>query len=185
MFKLNEAISLVLLYSLLVFGLVWVVLYGLNLNFGTILALFALAFVIYVLIDKMGFNNNHKIFVGLAIWLNVFAYIYFYQRYLYFGYIVHFVDSILITFMVYDYYRRNLKVKKVYLFIFVFLTVVGLASMWEVYEYLFNAIFHMRTQGIFVSGKFFVYPIDDTMWDIIVACIGSLLTLITRELSGN
>ena len=182
MFKFNRVISLALMYGLFLFGFAWFLFNGLDLIIWSTLALFALGLVIYVLIDKLELNENYKIFVGLAVWLNALAYAYFYQRYLYAGYPIHFVDSILITFIVYDYFKKNLKVEGVQLFICTFLTLIGIVSMWEIYEYLTGIILHIKIQGIFVLGNALVRPIDDTMWDIIIGGLGSLLTLISREI---
>lgn len=185
MVKLSRAISLVLMYGLLLFGLFWIIIYGFNIIFWGTLALFALGLACYWLIDRMELNDNYKIFIGLAIWLNALAYAYFYHMFVFFGYPVHFVDSILITFILYDYLKKNLKVREIYLYTFVFLTVIGIVSMWEVYEYSINLILHVHVQGVIVSNRFLVYPIDDTMWDIIIGSIGSLLTLGFRKISSH
>jgi hypothetical protein len=182
MAKLNRAISSMLIYSLFLFAFISFILYGPNFNLLTLLALFALGLLLHKLIDKAKLNENYKLFIGLAIWLNALAYTYLYQQYLYFGYIVHFTVSILITFTIYDYYKKNFKTGKIYLVIFIFLTVIGIVGMWEVFEYFDDIIFHIHLQGIIVSTKFLVYPIDDTMWDVTIGAIGSLLALIVKEI---
>ena len=185
MVKINKVISLGLIYLLLVFAIVWLIFHGINSTFLAIIALFILGFVIYFLIDNLMLNKNYKIFAGLAIWLNALSYAYLYQRYLYFGYFVHFIDSILITYVVYDYFKKNFKTKEIYLFIFIFLTVVGIISSWEVYEYFSDKILQIHLQGIFVSGKFFVYPIDDTMIDLTIGYLVTILTLVVRKVFSS
>ena len=136
------------MYCLLLFGIIWAIINGLGLIFFSMIALSALGFLFYALMDKLKVNGNYKIFVGLAVWLNALSYVYFYQKYLFSGYPMHFIDSILITCIIYDYLKKNIKARKIYVFVFVFLTVVGILSMWEVYEYLADVILHIHLQGL-------------------------------------
>lgn len=71
-------------------------------------------------------------------------------------------------------------------FLMIFLSVLGVAALWEVYEYAVGAIFNTNTQnwrpdlnevgGMTVREFFETYhPLTDTMWDIIVAAFGVLV----------
>lgn len=182
MVRINRIISFVLPYSLLLFGFLWIIFNGLTLTTVTIPALFVLCLFVYILIDKMKINENYKVYVGLAVWMNGLCAVYFWQKYHYTGYPVHFIDGVLITFMVYDYYKKNFVGKEAYLFSFVFLSVIGIFGMWEIYEYCADALLHIKLQGIYSAGKVLVYPIDDTMLDIAIGAMGSLLTLTIKKL---
>lgn len=171
---------------MILFGFYWALNKGFNLPFFAILALFFLILFLDWIIDKMKLNSNYKPLVAIAILLDLLSYFYISEIWGYFWYILHFVNAALITFMIYDYYKKNFTGKKIYLFLFVFLSVMGVLVLWEVYEYTADTLLHVKLQGLYsATGKLYRYPIDDTMWDLIIGGIGSLLSLLIKKIISN
>jgi len=89
--------------------------------------------------------------------------------------------GIILSSIVYEYYKNNLKLKKS----MVFLTVMGLFVVWEIYEFLGDSFFGFQMQGLIRNGIFLQSPIQDTMFDLIFGALGSILFFICKRDQKN
>jgi hypothetical protein len=118
-----------------------------------------------------GLNENYLIFVNLGLLLNVFGeLIAYYSGILFYDKILHFLIGLLITLIVYDYYKKNSNLKGDA----VFFTTMGLLGLWEIYEYVLDTYFGFTLQGIIRSNSFVQTGLADTIMDMIWGAIGSL-----------
>ncbi len=175
-----------LLYILLAFGLaLWV--FGAQMQpFVLTLSLSILGIIIFKISKNMRISSKYNPFISLAIWMNALCYIYLPSSIGYLWYAVHFIDAFLITLILYDYFFKNSSLKGAYSFIFLFLSVLGILALWEIYEYSIDLLAPIRLQGIYSSsGRWLTYPIDDTMRDLIIGSCGSILALFVKVLNGS
>lgn len=141
------------------------------------LSLFIITFIPEIL-RKIGlkFNNGLELVFLLFIFLaqvlgsllNFYDYIYLYDK------VVHFFSGILTAFI--GLYLLNIfkcKTKNIiFVSIFTLFTSLSIATLWEVFEYVSNMIFGGDPQNVFKTG------VNDTMLDIIVALIASIIIII-------
>lgn len=62
----------------------------------------------------------------------------------------------------------------------IFLSVMGFAGLWEVFEFTTDIIFSQDAQGVISAIKNGTSPIKDTMTDIIITALGFLVFLLTK-----
>lgn len=147
---------------------------------------FLISVIFSFIFDKMKLTPKYKILANIAIWLHLFGLVYAYEYSFYYDKIIHIVSAFLITLIVSDFYKKNWKVKNIYLSLFVFLSVLGILSLWEVYEYVGDVFFGYEGQGVFASsGTPLMSPLTDTFFDLIFGGLGSLAYLLfTRILKA-
>lgn len=96
----------------------------------------------------------------------------FYQKYYFYDKVVHFSSGLVTSFLgIYILVILNIYNKKNFLFNFVMIifTSMAIAGFWEIFEFTCNSIFGGDAQKVMLTG------VNDTMTDIIVALLGSLL----------
>ena len=101
----------------------------------------------------------------------------FYQGLLFYDKIIHLLLGFLLSGAVYEYYKRHSGLKKDA----VFLTVMGLLAVWEIYEYTLDTFFGFQAQGVIRNNVFVQIPLDDTMYDLIMGALGSLAFLFLKK----
>ena len=116
----------------------------------------------YKIDDKV--NLVYIIFIIMAHFMGVILNLY--DKVLYFDKFVHFLFGIVCSYIVFSIINIS---NKYYKMIIVILITIFLATMWEVYEYIASIIFNIDPQNNLTTG------VNDTMQDIIVALIGTLL----------
>jgi len=176
MHKLLEYLNKILLYGLLVNGLIWLF-FNLRTSIVIIsLAAFLSSLALTFVIDKKGLKD-YSIFINLALWINLCGEMAFYYGN-YFGYdkILHFSVGLFITIIVYENFHKNLKIDKQ----MIFFVVLGMLCAWEILEYSTMAFFDFPSMGVFKNGAMLQSPLDDTMYDLIMGSLGSLVYLIFR-----
>ena len=96
----------------------------------------------------------------------------FYQKYYFYDKIVHFSSGLFDSFVgIYilvvlnNYNKKNI----VFNVIMIIFTAMAIAGFWEIFEFVANTIFGGDAQKVMLTG------VNDTMTDIIVALLGSLL----------
>jgi hypothetical protein len=62
-----------------------------------------------------------------------------------------------------------------------FLSVMGAASLWEVFEFVCDKLFGGDAQRVYSSLKSGINPVDDTMIDIIVTAIGVFIYFVFKR----
>ena len=116
----------------------------------------------YKINDKI--NLVYIIFIIIAHFIGVI--LNFYDKVLYFDKFVHFLFGFLCSYIIFNIIKVNNKYYKIILIIII---TIFLATMWEVYEYASSIIFKIDPQNNLTTG------VNDTMQDIIVALIGTIL----------
>ncbi|MEK6856210.1 MAG: hypothetical protein AABX66_03575 [Nanoarchaeota archaeon] len=171
-----------ILNNLLTYGFLVVLAFLLFFNNATIsLTFFMIGSFIASLVSAFILKNrgvsgtgSFEFFINLFLWLNVFGEMgLFYTGITFYDKIVHFGVGILITSIVFRYYQKSLTVKKE----LIFLTVLGIFALWEIYEYLLLILFNYPAVGVTNNGIAIMSHLDDTMFDMIFGAIGSISTL--------
>ncbi len=96
----------------------------------------------------------------------------FYQKYYFYDKMVHFSSGLVSSFLgIYILVILNIYNKKnlVFNIIMIIFTAMAIAGFWEIFEFVSNTIFGGDAQKVMLTG------VNDTMTDIIVALLGSLL----------
>ena len=113
-----------------------------------------------------GFKLMWIIFIFMAHYLGVIDH--FYDKYYYFDKIVHAISGILTAYVGVLILDKKIKSPKIsILFIISFSSLCAVS--WEIFEYICNILVGGDAQRVALTG------VDDTMIDMIVAIIGSLI----------
>lgn len=147
--------------------------------FGFMLLLtFPFAWFFTKAVDKTKINRNYSILIYVALWLHLIGEFYLYANLPYYDKLLHFFVPMLITSMVYDYTK---KFKFEYKNIGVFLAVVGMLCLFEIFEFGIDLFLGLDMIGVINMGEIIISPLSDTMSDLIFGTLGSLLFLVIRE----
>ena len=120
--------------------------------------------------EKMNFV--YIVFIFMAHFLGATCELY--NKIYWFDKFVHFLSGILTSIAalyIIKYFKKDNNLKFTILFIIAFSLMC--ASLWEVFEYLSSYYFHVDPQKVLLTG------VTDTMGDIIVAFLGSILVSIS------
>ncbi|MBR3523904.1 MAG: hypothetical protein IKN87_04430 [Bacilli bacterium] len=121
----------------------------------------------YKINDKVNFI--YIVFIILAHFLGVI--LNFYDKIKYYDKFVHFLFGIVASYILSFFIKGKYKIIKI------IIVVIFLATMWEIYEYICSILFHIDPQNNLTTG------VNDTMQDIIVAFIGSIIApILCRKL---
>lgn len=116
-------------------------------------------------------DDKYMIYINLGLLFGLFGeIIFYYVGPLLYDKLLHFCLGILLSAIVYNYYRNISELKKDS----VFITVIGLLAIWEIGEFILDTFFGFQSQGIIRNSVFIQSKIDDTMYDLILGAIGSL-----------
>ena len=81
------------------------------------------------------------------------------------------------------FYGLGGKIKMFGLCVFIFLSVMGCAALWEAFEFTTDIIFTQDAQGVYESTAHGLNPIRDTMTDILITAAGTVIFLAAAVLS--
>lgn len=116
----------------------------------------------YKINDKVNFV--YILFIILAHFLGVI--LRFYDKILYYDKVIHFLFGFVASYILIFFVKNNSIFKTI---ISIIILTIFLATMWEIYEYICSLIFNVDPQNNLTTG------VNDTMQDIIVAFLGSIL----------
>lgn len=119
----------------------------------------------YDISDKL--NLVYIVFIILAHFLGVI--LNFYNKIMYYDKFVHFLFGVVSSYISYNLLNDKNKFRKK---ISIIIITLSLAALWEIYEYTCSLFFNIDPQESLTTG------VNDTMQDIIVAFIGSILVSI-------
>lgn len=175
--KSIKIINNILIFSLIIIGLVISFLdYNLKFLFLVVLPTLIFYWFLSSQIDSRKINDNYKFLISIALWLNILGEIYFYYHFQYYDKILHFIVPIMITFITYEYFKKNKFLKKE----LVFFSVLGMLVLFELYEYILAYLFNYPFIGVIVHGTFRLQPLDDTMLDLVSGILGILIAIFIR-----
>ena len=137
----------------------------------TISALYIIQKLFKIRINEV-INLIYIIFIFMAHFLGVicefYNYIYWFDKF------VHFLSGIVTAFVAIYLLVKCKKDKNIFFDILVIISLtLAVAAFWEIFEYLSSFYFHMDPQKVLTTG------VSDTMGDIIVAFLGSVLVSIS------
>ena len=137
----------------------------------TISALYIIQKLFKIRINEV-INLIYIIFIFMAHFLGVicelYNYIYWFDKF------VHFLSGIVTAFVAIYLLVKCKKDKNIFFDILVIISLtLAVAAFWEIFEYLSSFYFHMDPQKVLLTG------VNDTMGDIIVAFLGSVLVSIS------
>lgn len=124
----------------------------------------------------LGLKEWHFSFFLLSIYLGILGdnFFRFYYALRYYDKILHFFIPMGLTFIMID--SRLFKDKN-----FLTLIILGFAAIFEILEYLSDKLLGTTLQGVFskITGSMLMSPIDDTLFDLLSALLGSSIVSIT------
>jgi len=133
--------------------------------------------IITLVYNKIELNKNYRFLIPLFIWLNLLGEIYFYYNFQYYDKILHTIIPLFICYCIFDYTKKvNFKNK-----IIVFLITLGVLSSFEIFEWLLDVLFNLNMMGVMSNGVLLMTPIDDTIIDLIMGSLASILVLYFRK----
>ncbi len=180
MINYNRLASMILLYAMFVGFVINLLFKVIPSSPYTFLAGFIFTFLIFIFLDKKRIDSKYKILVTISVWFHLLGIIYLYSNFEYYDKAIHFINSYFITLIVYDYFIKNINIhpKKTP----IFLILLGILAIWEIYEYSLDTLLNFYSQGVFnSSGQVLLSPLDDTMQDLIIGCLGSIFCLIFKK----
>ena len=135
-------------------------------------------------LTEITFKRNFSISVNCLITLHVILSVYlgsafaFYSLIPWWDLFLHgyfgFVGSAVLLMI---FHELNGKMKMFGLCVFVFLSVMGCAAIWEAFEFTTDIIFTQDAQGVNEAISLGLNPIKDTMTDIIITALGAVIFL--------
>ena len=73
------------------------------------------------------------------------------------------------------------KDSKIFIYTITLFAILGIASSWEIYEYLYDIVRSSNMQGVFnVDGSLIMEKLEDTFSDLIIGVFGAISSLIYR-----
>lgn len=136
----------------------------------TISALYIIQKLFKIKINEV-INLLYIIFIFMAHFLGVicelYNYIYWFDKF------VHFLSGIVTSFFAISLLVKFKKKKNMFFdILYIIAITLMIASLWEIFEYISSFYFQMDPQKVLLTG------VNDTMGDIIVAFLGSILVSI-------
>ncbi len=175
----NRIFSSLLSMGLLLGGLIVLVFYGPTRNALNFLLWFGYSVMIFpILLSLLKIDSKYLLLINIGVWLNVFGLIYAFNNLIYYDKFVHLSVGIIAGLAISDAFKKNAFIKNKAVFVFIFLSVLGVSAIWEVSEYFGDILFNDLAQGVYNnSGEVLVPPLDDTMQDLILNGIGAILAI--------
>lgn len=99
--------------------------------------------------------------------LNIYKFVYFYDK------VLHFISGSIISIIAVRIFMNynNIYDEKIFTFIFIVSFSIACAGIWEIYEYITDALFNFNSQNA---------SLNDTMQDIICGTLGSLICFLPK-----
>lgn len=138
---------------------------------------FLYATIILFIFRKIEIGNYYFFFACILLWVNIIGEIGSYYTLPFYDKIGHFITGFFVSSVVYFYFKRHLKENV----IAIFLSSLGLFTLWEIYEYLVFVFYDYPTVGVYVGNKMIVDPLKDTIMDIFLSALGSFIYLISKK----
>jgi hypothetical protein len=135
---------------------------------------FAVAGILFQLIEKKRLNQRYNFFIILAIWLSICGRMFLYENILYYDKILHFFTPFLVACITYDFYVQTAVTKKT---LASFIIVSGLLVSFEFFEYLldFYNFFQFSTRGVYSGfGTMLMSPTQDTIFDLFIGFLAAV-----------
>ena len=148
---------------------------------------------LFYIIDKVSktdFKVRHYLFISLMAVSSIFFFP-FYFEYIIYDKVQHLLLPILYSSIVFYFLskQKGLKISLGWMLAFTFFIVIGSLGLFEIGEYLGDIVFDLKLQGVFSRNPYdlntfevILQRIDDTMIDLSLGAIGSLLYVISNAI---
>lgn len=165
-----KVINRILVFLMLLFGIIFIFIdYKYKFFFIFFFISFFVALIFSYLLQRMNINENYNLLISISLWLNLFGDLGLYAYFQYYDKILHAIIPILITAILYSYYKKNFANKSL-----IFFSVMGILASFEIYEYIVQTIFNFQMMGVISGGEMVLSYIDDTMIDLILGGLSSI-----------
>lgn len=124
-----------------------------------------------------GLSFMYIIFIFMAHYFGVIEK--FYNNFYYYDKIVHTLSGALTAYVAYLILKNKQIKDTMFNITFIIAFTFMIAGLWEIFEFTCNALFGGDAQRVLETG------VDDTMWDIIVAFIGSIIFTVVISIKGK
>jgi len=174
----EKIIDFILYKSMLVIGLI---LFAFRFYFlsTVFLVSFFFAWLFSTAVDRIEINKNYKILIYISLWLSIFGEFYLYETFEFYDKLLHFIVPLFLASMIYDYIE---KYKTTYPKMIVFFIVLGMLTIFEMFEYSIDMIFKLDMLGVTSrTGSILLSAITDTMVDLILGSLACLIFLIFKK----
>ena len=182
---MNKTISIInkiLFYGLFIIGIVFAFLSRRYLVLlMTIFPAIIISWFASRILSAKHLSSDYELPINISLWLNVLGETYFYYPSQYYDKFLHLTVGFLITIIIYEYFSKSSghKAPKKDL---VFFSVLGIFAIWEITEYFLMLSTNYPFVGVLTSdNNILLGPYADTMWDLIMGCLGSLLYIIFKK----
>jgi hypothetical protein len=171
--KIIKIMNYVLFFGIIISGPIYIIL---NKNYKFIPSVFIPTVILSIaslwMIKNKKMSNIYGLYAYIGLWLNLLGEYYFFYHWEYYDKVLHFFVPFFITIIIYKYLEKNSKEppKK----IFIFLSVLGIGTLFEIFEYFQSGIFNFPSVGVYNKTDLIMPPYKDTIWDLVFNCFGSL-----------
>jgi uncharacterized membrane protein YjdF len=174
--KLKEYLEWTLLSAMFITGITFICIGRFNSALGIISSAIS-AILIREFLKKKKIGTKYMLAIYVFFWLNVLGELLIYPNINYFDKLLHFSSGILIAMIIYDYFKKNIKVD----ILAIYLACIGLFAIWEIFDWILYVYFGFKISGVWIRGEMIMNPYDDSTLDIVSACVGSLVYLIYKK----
>lgn len=172
-----KKINNILVILIILIDMICLVFYTVNYNLIKILTCLSLILVILIpniLPKKIKINENIRLIYILYVFslLLIGSIINLYNKFYYYDSITHFITGFitsLFSLIILNKFNKYNKNSVVFNAIFMISITLSIASLWEIFEFINSKIFMVDVQRVLSTG------VNDTMKDIILALLGSIL----------
>lgn len=170
-------INEILEYSLLVIA-AYIILFT-NYNYLLVLPLFPLFIFLkymhwYDKRNRLNIPDYYYTLGIIAVYLTIIGEFFFefYYKVLYYDKALHLIVPIYLAIVVNFFLKKNVRFKK----IFIILTVLGLCTLWEMFEFVVDSVSNTTImQGVVINMKELTGGFEDTMKDSFFALVGATI----------
>ena len=135
-----------------------------------------LKIVEYILSKK---NKKYLVFVQIAVILEILGEYIFFNRIIGYDKTLHFFVPFLLTIALNKIFLEKFKEWKV---IFSFLIMMGIATLWELFEFVWTIVIGYPMVGVYYKNSLILDSYNDTIRDLFYSLFGSILAISFLEL---
>lgn len=173
-------INLILLFSMFLLGGILVVLKFWFFS-AVVFVSFAFGILLSWVMEKAEFKPCHKTLIYIFLWLSIVGELGLYVRWDIYDKLLHLIIPFFLAYLVGFYLRKSEIKHKGFIIFFV---VLGMGSIFEVFEYLIDSFLGMNMGGVTnLSKEILMDEWKDTIWDLIMTSCGILIYLICSSIT--
>ena len=175
-------INFILLFSMFLFGMIMIFL-----KFWFVSAVIFVSFVFGILFSwimkKTRFKLYHKTLIYISLWMSIIGELGLYVRWDGYDKLLHLIIPFFLAYLVSFYFRKSeIKYKR----FIIFLVVLGMGGIFEVFEFFMDSFIGMSMVGVTnISKEILMDEWTDTIWDLIMAMLGAIIFFMLNFLKNE